>query len=57
VIFISGFEKGRVVKAEASANQKHLEHILDTDAGARRLGEFAFGANPGVTRYMDNVLF
>ena len=51
------FEKGRVVKAEASANQKHLEHILDTDAGARRLGEFAFGANPGVTRYMDNVLF
>src|SRR5579859_157254 len=51
------FEKGRVVKATASENQKYLEHILDTDNGARRLGEFAVGGNPGVTRYMSNVLF
>jgi aminopeptidase len=51
------FEKGRVVKASASDNQAYLEHILDTDDGARRLGEFAIGGNPGVTKYMNNVLF
>lgn len=51
------FEKGVVVKATASDNQAYLEHILDTDKGARRLGEFAIGGNPGVTRYMNNVLF
>jgi aminopeptidase len=51
------FEKGKVVHASASDNQAYLEHILDTDAGARRLGEFAIGGNPGVTKYMNNVLF
>ncbi len=51
------FEKGVVVKATASENQAYLEHILDTDVGARRLGEFAIGGNPGVPKYMNNVLF
>ncbi len=51
------FEKGLVVKAEATENQAFLEHILDTDKGSRRLGEFAIGGNPGVTKYMNNVLF
>ncbi len=51
------FEKGKVVKASASDNQAYLEHILDTDEGSRRLGEFAVGGNPGVTKYMNNVLF
>jgi len=51
------FEKGKVVKATASENEAFLLKILDTDEGARRLGEFAVGANPGITRYMYNVLF
>lgn len=51
------FTKGKVVKATASDNQAYLEHILDTDEGARRLGEFAIGGNPGVTKYMNDVLF
>jgi aminopeptidase len=51
------FEKGKVVKATASDNEAYLEHILDTDEGSRRLGEFAIGGNPGVTKYMNNVLF
>ncbi|MBI5151378.1 MAG: aminopeptidase [Candidatus Pacebacteria bacterium] len=51
------FEKGKVVKATASENQDFLIKILDTDEGARRLGEFAVGANPGIRNYMYNVLF
>ncbi|HZZ99047.1 MAG TPA: aminopeptidase [Candidatus Saccharimonadia bacterium] len=51
------FEKGKVVKATASENQDFLNKILDTDAGARRLGEFAVGGNPRIKNYMYNVLF
>ena len=31
--------------------------MLDTDEGARRLGEFAFGTNRGVQRFTKNILF
>jgi aminopeptidase len=51
------FERGRVVRADASENQEFLEHILNTDSDARRLGEIALGGNPGVTQYMYNMLF
>lgn len=51
------FEKGKVVKAAASEHEDFLHKILDTDEGARRLGEFAIGTNKGVQNYMHNVLF
>ncbi len=51
------FEHGKVVKATASENEELLIHILDTDEDARKLGEVAFGGNPGITRYMFNMLF
>lgn len=51
------FEKGKVVEARASEHERFLHHILDTDAGARRLGEFAIGTNANVRKYMHNVLF
>lgn len=51
------FEKGRIVQASASENQEMLENILDTDPDARRLGEVAFGGNPGIRKYMYSVLF
>jgi aminopeptidase len=51
------FEGGRVVKATAARNQDYLERMLDADEGARRLGEFAFGANDGIQRFTKNILF
>lgn len=51
------FEKGQVVRAQASDNLATLEAMLDTDAGARRLGEIAIGMNPMIQRYMYNTLF
>lgn len=51
------FERGKVVGAEAAAGQAFLEEVLALDEGARRLGEFAIGTNPGVTRFTGNVLF
>ncbi len=51
------FEKGKVVKATAEKNEEYLNKILDTDKGARYLGEFAFGLNPGITRFTGEILF
>ncbi len=51
------FERGRVVKATADKNEDYLNQVLDTDAGARTLGEFAIGTNYGITRFSRNVLF
>ena len=34
-----------------------LNRILDTDEGARYIGEFAIGVNPGIRRPMRNILF
>lgn len=51
------FESGRVVEASADSQQEFLLKTLDTDEGARRLGEFGVGCNPGIQRYMKNTLF
>jgi aminopeptidase len=51
------FEGGRVVDASADQNEEALLEILDTDEGARGLGELGVGCNPGITRYMKNTLF
>jgi len=51
------FENGKVVKATAVKNEEFLLTMLDTDEGARYLGEFAFGTNPGVQRFTKNILF
>jgi aminopeptidase len=51
------FEKGRVVKETASKNQELLTSMLNTDAGARTLGEFGIGTNYGITRFTKNMLF
>ena len=51
------FAGGRVVDASAEANEDYLIETLDTDEGARRLGELGIGCNPGITRYMKNTLF
>lgn len=51
------FERGKVVAASAADGESRLARILDVDPGARFLGEFAFGLNPGITRPMRNILF
>jgi aminopeptidase len=51
------FEAGRIVDATARTNEAFLTATLDTDAGARRLGELGIGCNPGIQRFMKNVGF
>ena len=51
------FEKGRVVKEIASQNQELLTAQLNSDAGARSLGEFGIGTNYAITRFTKNMLF
>jgi len=50
-------EDGEVVDFEAAEGEDVIAGILDTDAGARRIGEFGIGMNRGIDRYTDNVLF
>ena len=51
------FEQGRVVKETASKNQELLTAQLNTDAGARYLGEFGIGTNYGISRFTKEMLF
>ena len=50
------FENGKIVKATANHTEA-LNKILDTDEGARYIGEFSFGLNPYVTFPMKDILF
>jgi aminopeptidase len=51
------FENGKVVKATAKKNEDFLVQTLDTDEGARYVGEFAIGTNKGITRFTRQILF
>jgi len=51
------FEQGKVVEASAKKNQDFLISMLDTDEGARYLGEFAIGTNKRINRFIKNILF
>jgi aminopeptidase len=50
------FEKGRIVKATGN-NTKKLNEILDSDEGARYIGEFSLGFNPHILHPMRDILF
>jgi len=50
------FRKGRIVEA-TSNNTKRLNDILDSDEGARSIGEFALGFNPHILEPMRDILF
>ncbi len=50
------FKQGKIVNATAN-NTKKLNEILDTDAGARYVGEFAIGFNPHIQNPMCDILF
>jgi aminopeptidase len=50
------FEAGAVVDASAERGEEFLIELLDTDAGARRLGELGIGTNYGIDRGTREVL-
>ena len=51
------FEDGPVVKSEASKGEELLKQLLDTDAGAKTLGEWGIGTNYSITKFTKNILF
>lgn len=48
---------GKLINAGASSNEDYLMRILETDAGASRLGEFAFGLNSHINRFCNDSLY
>jgi aminopeptidase len=50
------FKDGKIIKAAAN-NARRLNEILDTDAGARYIGEFSLGFNPYILNPMCDILF
>lgn len=51
------FRGGRVVDASAKTNEDFLVETLGSDAGARVLGEFGVGCNPGIQNHMRDTLY
>ncbi len=51
------FKEGRIVKASADKNEEFLISQLDTDEGARYLGEFAIGTNYQIQRFTKSILY
>lgn len=51
------FSKGKIIKADAGAKTKQLNKILDSDTGARYIGEFALGVHPLIREPMRDILF
>src|SRR5208282_3939999 len=50
------FKDGKIIAATAN-HPKRLNEILDTDAGARYVGEFSLGFNPHILNPMCDILF
>ena len=51
------FENGEVVDFAAEQNEDAIAEVLDTDEGAKRLGELGIGMNRGIDRFTDSILF
>ena len=52
------FEQGKIVQATSSGGtEAMLNQILDSDEGARYIGEFSLGFNPYVLQPMKDILF
>ena len=50
------FRRGRIVEATGN-HAKRLNEILDSDEGARYIGEFSLGFNPHILEPMRDILF
>ena len=50
------FENGKIVEAKANDTDR-INDVLNTDGGARYIGEFAIGVNPYILKPMKDTLF
>ncbi len=50
------FKDGKIIEAHAN-DDKRINEVLDTDEGARYIGEFALGVNPHINKPMGDILF
>jgi len=51
------FAGGKIVKEKANKGQELLTALLNTDVGARYLGEWGIGTNYHIQRFTKNMLF
>lgn len=51
------FKNGKIISASCPGDSKRLNQILDTDKGARYIGEWSIGCNPQVLHPMKDILF
>ena len=51
------FKDGKIVEAHCNGKDEELNKILDSDDGARFIGEFALGVNPFILKPMYDILF
>lgn len=51
------FSQGRVTRATAEKNEEYLIKMLESDEGARHVGEFAIGTNFDINKFTGNILF
>jgi aminopeptidase len=51
------FKDGKVINANAKKNEDFLLEMLETDEGAKYLGEFAIGTNYGIKKFSKSILF
>lgn len=50
------FKDGKIIKAKSNDTER-INKVLDTDKGARYIGEFALGVNPYILKPMNDILF
>lgn len=50
------WDHGQLVEATCASHQDFLRSVLDTDAGASKIGEFAIGTNPEVKYFCKDIL-
>jgi aminopeptidase len=51
------FKNGKIVDCDAGNKTGEMSKILDSDGGARYIGEFSFGVNPNILHPMCDILF
>jgi aminopeptidase len=51
------FQRGEVVRARAEQGEDLLRHVLASDEGARRIGEFGIGVNAGIDRLTGDIFY
>ncbi len=51
------FKDGKITEAKCKNNSEKLNEILNTDEGARYVGEFSFGLNPKILTPIGDILY